>query len=391
MLLRFAAPIAFAATSLAMAASAIAAPDAAIRIATPFSHENLAVYLVHGRSAEGPTPSTLEEALAKGSVVVHETGYVRELKIENTGSEPVFIQFGDLVKGGQQDRVLTTSLLIPPSSGKIAIGAYCVEQGRWNSRGREDVTKFSASNAQLFSRTAKVAIARAPLATSEPRRAQDNPPPVDRSASRDPTRPLLNQARPTDEPSARDTQRIIQRVRPGSPSGPSGQGKVWDSVATAQLQLGARLAAPMASETSKTSLQLTLENERLQKAQSAFITALEAKAHAHNDVIGVVIAINGTVTSADIYPSSGLFQKMWPKLLRAAATEALANAPTNAPAAPTVADVEKFLAASESGEADTRSLAHIAQHETREGGDVLRVEARTADGRWIHRNFLAAK
>lgn len=373
MLLRLAVPIAFAATSLAMAASAIAAPDAAIRIAAPFSHENLAVYLVHGRSAEGPTPSTLEEALAKGSVVVHETGNVRELKIENTGSEPVFIQFGDLVKGGRQDRVLTSSILIPPRSGEIAIGAYCVEQGRWNSRGKEDVTKFSASNAQLFSRTAKVAIARAPLATSEPRRAQDN------------------QARPIDEPPARDAQRIIQRVRPGSLSGPSGQGKVWDSVATAQLQLGARLAAPMASETSKTSLQLTLENERLQKAQSAFITALEEKARTHDDAIGVVIAINGTVTSADIYPSSGLFQKMWPKLLRAAATEALANTPTNAAAAPTVADVEKFLAASESGEADTRALAHIAQHETREGGDVLRVEARTADGRWIHRNFLAAK
>ena len=173
--LRLAAPIMFAAASLSMATAATAAPDAATTIAAPHTHENLAIFLVRGRSVEGATPATLEEALAKGSVVVHETGNVRELKIENTGNEPVFIQFGDLVKGGQQDRVLTTSLLIPPRSGQIAIGAYCVEQGRWNSRGTEDVTKFSASNAQLFSRKAKVAIARAPVAGAEPRPAAARP------------------------------------------------------------------------------------------------------------------------------------------------------------------------------------------------------------------------
>ena len=147
----------------------------------------------------------------------------------------------------------------------------------------------------------------------------------------------------------------------------------------------------MASDKSKTSLQLTLENERLQKAQAEFVTALEAKGLADDDVIGVVVAVNGTVTGADIYPSNGLFRKMWPKLVRAAATEALANPAKAATAAPGVGDVEKFLAAAESGEADTRALADIAQHETKEGADVLKVEARTSDGRWIHRNFLAAK
>jgi hypothetical protein len=391
---RFAAPIVFAAAGLGMAAVATAAPDPAMKIAAPLTHENLAVYLVRGSSIAGPTPATLEEALAKGSVVVHETGNVRELKIENTSSEPVFIQFGDLVKGGQQDRVLTTSLLIPPNSGQIAIGAYCVEQGRWSSRGTEDVKKFSASNAQLFSRTAKIAIARAPVAAAEPRPTQNAASPPARGAWRDglSAEPLINQVRPSVEPSARDPQRIIQEARP---RGASGQGEVWSSVAAAQQQLGTRLASSMASEKSKTSLQLTLENERLQKAQAAFVTALEAKALNDNDVIGVVIAINGTVRGADIYPSNGLFRKMWPKLVRAAATEALANPAKDVAAAhaaaPAIADVEKFLSDAESGKASTRALADIAQHETKESPDVLKVEARTTDGRWIHRNFLAAK
>ncbi len=378
--LRFAAPIVFAAASLGMATAATAAPDPAMTVAAPFTHENLAVYLVRGPSSAGPTPATLEEALAKGSVIVHETGNVRELKVENTGSEPVFIQFGDLVKGGRQDRVLTTSLLVPPKSGQIAIGAYCVEQGRWNTRGMEDSMKFSASNAQIFSRKAKVAIARAPVASAEPRQAINAVPRGEPNAHRpDLTRPAI------------EPQREPQRIVRGRPGGASGQGEVWSSVSAVQVQLAERLAAPMASDSSKTSLQLTLENERLQKAQADFVSALESKALADDDVIGVVIAVNGTVTGGDLYPSNGLFRKMWPKLVRAAATEAIANPAKDGTAAPAIADVEKFLAAAESGEANTRALADIAQHETKEGADVLKVEARTSDGRWIHRNFLAAK
>ena len=50
------------------------------------------------------------------------------------------MQSGDIVKGGQQDRVLTVSLMLPPKSGRIPIASFCVEQGRWPARGKEDVT-----------------------------------------------------------------------------------------------------------------------------------------------------------------------------------------------------------------------------------------------------------
>ena len=92
--------------------------DSATRISGPHVHENLAVYFVHGQSAPGPVPLTLEEALAKNAVQVIETDRVNELQIENVGSEPVFIQSGDIVKGGKQDRVLTLSLLLVPNSGR---------------------------------------------------------------------------------------------------------------------------------------------------------------------------------------------------------------------------------------------------------------------------------
>ena len=91
-----------------------------MRISGPHVHENLAVYFVHGVSAGGAIPLTLQEALAKGSVQVVETGRVNELQIENTGSEEVFIQAGDIVKGGKQDRVLTVSFVLPSKSGTRA-------------------------------------------------------------------------------------------------------------------------------------------------------------------------------------------------------------------------------------------------------------------------------
>ena len=131
------------------------------RISGPAVHANLAVYFVHGQGSTGPVPLALQEALARRAVRVHETGQVSELSIENLGDQEVFVQSGDIVKGGQQDRVLTVSLVIPPRSGRIPIASFCVEQGRWSARGKEDVKTFATAAASVPSREAKLAI-RAP-------------------------------------------------------------------------------------------------------------------------------------------------------------------------------------------------------------------------------------
>ena len=108
---------------------------------------------------------------------------------------------------------------------------------------------------------------------------------------------------------------------------------------------------------------------------------------------------NGRINSADQYPSNGLFKKMWPKLLAASATEAIgevrnaatkAAAPTPVPTqAPTVVDVEAFLAQAAAGKAEEKPLGSLARQELRDSDKVLYVEARKADGAWVHRNYLA--
>ena len=42
------------------------------RISGPAVHQNLAVYFIHGQGSAGPVPLTLQEALAKRAVRVHE-------------------------------------------------------------------------------------------------------------------------------------------------------------------------------------------------------------------------------------------------------------------------------------------------------------------------------
>ena len=69
----------------------------------------------------------------------------------------MYVQSGDIVKGGQQDRMLGVDLVVPPRSGKISISAFCVEQGRWQKRGNEESTRFSSSTERVATRELKIA------------------------------------------------------------------------------------------------------------------------------------------------------------------------------------------------------------------------------------------
>ncbi len=356
------------------------------RVTAPVSHENVSVYLLRGTSAGGPVPLTLDEALAQRKIEVVETGNVRELKIENKGSEPVFVQLGDIVKGGRQDRVLTVSLLLAPKSGLVPIGAYCVEQGRWSARDKEDAHRFARSEALLPSAAAKLAIAR-PVAPAAPPVALGGPRTL-------PIEAELNAVR------EREAHARLQRQATGRSDGEprlgstgDSQGEVWRSVDVLHRQLSDTLATSVASGRSRTSLQLSLENEALKAAQAAFVAALQPAGLKDDDVIGVAVAIGGRVTSADVYPSNGLFRKMWPKILAAAATEAIAlkakaSDPVRGPV-PGIESVAAFLSAAEAGQRSERDLGALARLETRESEKVLSIRATASGGHLVHRSYLA--
>jgi hypothetical protein len=354
-------------------------PDG-VRVSGPLVHENLAVYFIHGKSSPGKVPLSLEEALAKGVVKVRETGNVNQLEIENFGKEEVFVQAGDIVKGGQQDRTLMVSLVLPPQSGRVPIASFCVEEGRWAARGREDVKSFATAGAAVPSREMKIAM-KAPL----------------------PAQPAVAPTTSTQPPV--DVSQTGSRVRHARVPSPSGahlgvsetgvrQQQVWEGVRKTQAKLSARVGAQVGSAQSASSLQLALENEKLIDAQKGYIQALKAAGESGDDIIGYVFAINGELNAADVYTSNGLFRKMWAKLLNASAIEAIGLRNEPAVPAPGIEAVTAFLAAAEAGKASEKPLVAGAKLETREADkayffETARAASPSAPAAWVHRNYLA--
>lgn len=319
--------------------------DTGYRISGPLTFENLSIYFLHGKSAEGAVPLTLEEAMLKGTVRVDETGSVNRLSIENLGGQEVFVQAGDIVKGGKQDRVLSVSFMLPPNSGKMPIAAFCVEHGRWRARGTEDVTKFASAGSAVPSRKAKLAM-RAPV------------------------------------PAAPEGGRINMNDTS------TRQQEVWSTVAQIQNKLSGNVGARVAAPESASSLQLSLENEKLDDMRRAYVKTLKASGEKESDIVGYVFAINGKLNSADVYPSNGLFRKMWGKLLNASVTEAIGDRGAIVAEAPKAEEVLAFLTEAEKGKSAAQDIGGRARIETRDAPAALYMEAARPSGGFVHKNYL---
>ena len=103
-------------------------------------HGALALVWLHGgEPGTGPIVSTLEEAQSSGALLITEHGSatVPELIVDNRGKSHVLLLAGEILVGGQQNRVLREDIFLPPLSGPRSLSVYCVEQGRW-SGGRKD-------------------------------------------------------------------------------------------------------------------------------------------------------------------------------------------------------------------------------------------------------------
>jgi len=304
------------------------------RLEGPFTKGNLTVFLIHGQDKiKGQTFITLQEALVQKKVIVRETREVNRLTIENVSSEEVYVQSGDIVKGGQQDRMMAVDLILPPRSGRVPIDAFCVENGRWSQRGSEQVTVFNSSANTVASREVKLAA------------------------------------------KARGSQ-----------------GEVWREVAVAQDKLSANTGTRVNGAASPTSFQLALENKDVQKSAENYFTALSSIVEGKTDVIGYVFAINGKINSADVYASSVLFKKLWPKLLKASAIEALAEQRGEEKFdAPKAAAVQGFLDDSPRGtDEKQKDVSSRVQMVTREsdGSVFFETRDRAKSDTWVHRNYI---
>jgi hypothetical protein len=328
--------LSLAATSLA-AAMATAAHGADYRISGPYTHSNLTIYLVHSQDQDQRKEKTyvpLDEALEHNLVVVYETSDVNTLLVANVSKDEVYLQSGDIVKGGKQDRVVKEDMILPPDSGKVPIAVFCVEHGRWTQRGGESAGHFESSKQSIAGNRMKLAV-----------RADAN------------------------------------------------QQEVWNQVAAAQGKLAKSVGAPVQSPQSATSFQLTLESAKVRENSKAYEEAFSPLIERYKDVVGYVVAVNGKVSSADVYSSHALFAKLWPKLLASAAVEAIGAGQAPAATPPSYDEVRTVVAG---GPKDAKaepaqkvnSRTEVKRKESAEGVSFETRDSSLAGGA-VHRSYVA--
>ena len=248
-----------------------------------------------------------------------------------SADQEVYVQSGDIVKGGQQDRVLAVDLVVPARSGSLPIAAFCVEQGRWRQRGGEAAGNFASSDDRIATRDLKVA-----------------------NASKS-------------------------------------QSEVWAKVAEAQDKLSTNASVRVNSSVSSSSLQLSLENTKVREMTDNYIRTLSAVIEGKSDVIGYAFAINGKVNSADVYGSNALFRKLWPKLLKASAVEAIAELQKGVKPSPvTTEKVKLFFTEAEKGKTSENAATGRTRMVTRESENNILIETRDEkqSDAVVHRSYV---
>jgi hypothetical protein len=310
------------------------------RIAAPVTHDNLNIYLIFGADRlAGKQYITLQEAMDRSLIKVYETGTVNQLAIENISKDQeVYVQSGDIVKGGRQDRTIAMDFICPPGA-KLPVDAFCVEAGRWRQRGAETASQFGSSSYQVAGNALKVAV-----------------------------------------------------------KGSGEQSEVWRQVDLLQKKASSNVGASVNAAESASSLQLSLENKKLGEMVEQYIKVLASSADKPG-VIGYAFSVNGKVRSADVYGSHALFLKLWPKLLRATAVEAVADMQKGKTFEPPALEAVKgFVEGAEAGKSSDRQVTERVRMVTRESEEHLLYEtqdkaasaaARAPAGEWIHRNYLA--
>lgn len=303
------------------------------RISAPISYKNLSVFLIHGKDQiNHKNILTLQEAMDKGIFAVYETSDVNELQVENKSQQyEVFIQSGDIVKGGKQDRILGVDIIIQVRSGRISIDAFCVESGRWEQRGNEKSGQFSSSNDRIVSKDLKIA---------------------------------ANQSR--------------------------SQGEVWKKVAEAQDKLSQNVGGRVNSSASETSLQLALENKKVAATADEYIKNLAGIVEGKDDVIGYAFVINGKINSADIYASNFLFKKLWLKLLKATAVEAVSEFQGGkSNKLVKLNEIKQFMDDADKGKTQERPVNSRNRSVTREDSENVVFEARDEKNNVVlHKSYV---
>jgi hypothetical protein len=274
----------------------------AYQVLAPIRHGNLTIFPVLSSHTHDTSQFlTLDEGLRSGEVIVTEAGSVppllrprhpqpvwqvrpedgaevNRLVLVNNSKRPLLLLAGEIVTGGKQDRIIGEDRLIPAESDPVDLGVFCVEPGRW------------VGSSAKFQR-------------------------------------------------AGENGAIVQPSVRSKAMADKDQQKVWDEVGKARSSMAVTVAGQaQAVEVEQTSSYArVIENPGVAEKVDSVAAPVE---HEYQSVIsqlrdrnavGVVVAVNGQVIWADVFASTKLLEKYWPKLVRSYAAESVVQEPRSSP------------------------------------------------------------
>jgi hypothetical protein len=282
-------------------------------------------------------------APASQSATPTRSNAVNELMIVNHSARPLYLMPGEIIIGGSQDRTVGQELVIAPDNKPVPMSVFCVEHGRWGGRDvRTYASLLAATRAAVNVNAAADSasfdgLAQTVRGTLRADSWDDVGGPGDIDSFRGNLSLVVSQT--TEVANAGkfigSIGSLSKDARIAVQSG-EGQGKVWDEVATENAKSGVKYD----TGTFSANYADPASSERL----TPYVEGLNARIAKTPNVVGVIVAVNGQMHSLDVFESTPLFLKLWPKLLKSYALDAANNAADNAaPKTATHEEADRFL------------------------------------------------
>jgi hypothetical protein len=280
------------------------------KVLDPIRHGSLTVFpVVAPKSYPTGEFLTLDEGLRSGEVVVTEYGNVRglvrrhttpalqhdsaevnRLVLINNSKRPLLLLAGEIVAGGKQDRVIGKDRIVPAESDPVDLSVFCVEPGRWVASSDH----FGASGT-TYAQGSAGGMSSGAVAVNGTIMAQ---------------------------PSVR-----------AKAMGDKDQNQVWAEVRKQQQSIAVEVtAAPPQTRDeirSTSSYARVMENKDVKEKVDEVAKPIEQNYQSliqqlrDRKAVGVVVAVNGRIIWCDVFASTELLEKYWPKLVRSYASEAV--------------------------------------------------------------------
>jgi hypothetical protein len=292
----------FAVISAAFAGDAGSLPATSndYKILAPITHGDLTIFpVVSSKSHDTSDFITLDEGIRSGEVVVTEVGNlhstmrrhppyqtrpyqgaeVNRLVLVNNSKHPLILLAGEVVTGGKQDRVVGKDRIVPAESDPVDLAVFCVEHGRWI----ESSTKFDTHASVMLQPSVRMKA----MADQDQQKVWDE---------------------------VANSKKNMSGVMLHTPNA----NLSTVEVTSAEVQIDSTSSYAKARENKAVQKQVESITEPIQKSYESVIKQLR-----NQNAVGVVVAVKGHIVWADMFASSALLAKYWPKLLESYATEAL--------------------------------------------------------------------